>query len=706
MPHHLENKPIYNVLMQPLSVRDCALHSVQFIKDHNCFESMLLFMVSLCNTVVITSVITNYVVVISRRVNSFNMVDEFRFSKDVYQACHSDIEKFKSIVDAVSDEDRSRFGPTTFCPPLSTGLSSPLVTAAYQGKVSILKYLLETYPFTDINAKGHYHRDDSVSGDTMVGTPLTAACHGAYSDSHATTIKYLVSKGADLNQVTEYGQSPVMLLSEKGNLHHTPFLKRMIKLLIENGADVDKIDRYGVTLLSGSFSQLALEAGAYAHNRNAEGLTPLHVAAKYGIGNTVKLLLDSGMPPYFTPAANSTHPNYVPCPPYLAAIFLHRETFMIFLERRDCHPECEANTYILFSIAVCLNFKFRRDQWRGMWNIGLILLQQPNARPVYPPLQPEYGYQAEIKTPQELDAVWGTDEFMKKGLLIQCALILERCLGPNDDVYAKHQLRLGYELIENGYYTEGERLLGLSAKARLNYYDRLNSQSDHYYADIVFNHVLDDMQQYLKATNTLRNKHHIADYPCYVNYGLKSLGYLQSLSARALSTNTIIYTYPIHQTLKLFLRWYLSESKRNLLLSTLKTFVNDYLYFPKGSTILHAATNVLEPNTKNHKEFFEAILEAGGSQVIDIVDSQGQRPLHVIPKSENIAKVLINHGAHADAVNSKGETAFPLGTFGIPSLCCTIANAIVKYSLPYQSTKLPSHIVQFIMLHDCGKVQI
>ena len=64
--------------------------------------------------------------------------------------------------------------------------------------------------------------------------------------------------------------------------------------------------------------------------------------------------------------------------------------------------------------------------------------------------------------------------------------------------------------------------------------------------------------------------------------------------------------------------------------------------------------------------------------------------------------MLMKYGAHIDAVNSKGETAFPRGTFGVPSLYCTVANAIVQYSLPYQSIGLPSHAVQFkfIMLHD------
>ena len=60
---------------------------------------------------------------------------DFRFTRKTYdELCNlcrvRDAYGFKAIVDAVSDEEKSRFGPTTFSPPLPTGLPSPLIAVA------------------------------------------------------------------------------------------------------------------------------------------------------------------------------------------------------------------------------------------------------------------------------------------------------------------------------------------------------------------------------------------------------------------------------------------------------------------------------------------------------------------------------------------------------------------------------------------------
>ena len=103
----------------------------------------------------------------------------FRLPKQVYKSlCEArDLDQFKLIVDAISDEDRNRFGPTTFCPPPSTDLPSPLVTAAVFGQrnegfdmTGVVKYLVEKFPNAiDINANGRvYQLEDAVC------TPLVA----------------------------------------------------------------------------------------------------------------------------------------------------------------------------------------------------------------------------------------------------------------------------------------------------------------------------------------------------------------------------------------------------------------------------------------------------------------------------------------------------------------------------------------------------
>lgn len=173
--------------------------------------------------------------------------------------------------------------------------------------------------------------------------------------------------------------------------------------------------------------------------------------------------------------------------------------------------------------------------------------------------------------------------------------------------------------------------------------------------------------------------------------------------------------------MRLFLLWSTCDSTHSSFSSLLHSFVGSYLYYPNKSTLLHLLlANVLLDShgrasihtyhqqeaslpiqTHHHEEaFVVALLNAGCDKVLNHADKDGQRPLHIIVDRTDIFKVLINHGAHIDAVNVLGKSALPTGTFGVSSLYCTAANAIVMYSLPYQSMELPYHVVQFIMLHD------
>ena len=203
---------------------------------------------------------------------------------------------------------------------------------------------------------------------------------------------------------------------------------------------------------------------------------------------------------------------------------------------------------------------------------------------------------------------------------------------------------------------------------------------------------------------------HVPNFPCYIRYGLQSLECAEQLLVKAAAKN--IDTELKHQRdlmikiLSLFLLWSttISDSNKSLFHSLLESFIDSYLYYSKESTILHEVIFIIQEGysmTEEQKEaFIEAVLEAGCDKAIDEVDAEGLRPLHRASGSN--VKILIKHGAHVDATNSRGEIPLPKGTFGVPSLRCTVANAIVKYSLPYQSIGLPSHVVEFVKLHDPG----
>ena len=303
----------------------------------------------------------------------------------------------------------------------------------------ILEYLLETFPFIDVNTQGLYRQFNTTKTRSVrVATPLIAVCGGKITDRNMhDTIRYLVGKGANVNEEMGTGKTPLLLLASaqaRENVHlHTDIMR----FLIENGADVNKADQYGNTILSGNYPKVALEAGADIHHRNAEGLAPLHVAVKAVKRDMVELLLDSGVPPLFSSAADPAHPDYVPCPLYLAAAYERDLIVDMFVSLKTCPPECVVDAYLLLGVSLYVGlFETHKCQkvtaLLHYWRKALNYAHQNRVKLSNPSPRPEYDYQVEIKTIEELDAVWGTYEFMKKGLLIQCALILERCLGLNN----------------------------------------------------------------------------------------------------------------------------------------------------------------------------------------------------------------------------------------------------------------------------------
>ena len=108
------------------------------------------------------------------------------------------------------------------------------------------------------------------------------------------------------------------------------------------------------------------------------------------------------------------------------------------------------------------------------------------------------------------------------------------------------------------------------------------------------------------------------------------------------------------------------------------------------------------------------MLECGGDRYIDSLDKHGKRPLHVAVQSgkPELVSLLLEFGAHLDAVNRDGSTAAEVvghknsGIQAIFSdflplpLACLASQTIVGAKMPYKTLNLPLHIINYIKLHD------
>lgn len=553
-------------------------------------------------------------------------VTEYRFPKDIYtKLCETtDLSEFKAIVEAVSDEEKSKFGPTTFSPPPSAILLSPLATAAGRGDLPTLEYLFETYPVTDVNALGLYDycRYDNFDNDhttivKIIDSPLTAACRGAVDEDYAKTVEYLVGKGANVNHVTEVGATSLMLLASRRTINnrlHVPGYESMMKFLLDNGANIDRNDQFGNSLLScwqSRYAKFALEQGADVLHRNAEGLTALHMAARYGYKDTVKVLLDSGMSPMFASATNSARPDYIPCPLYIASASERETIVSMFVERDGCPPVCVVDAYLMLDVSIPLNQNDHRKYLVG--NINYI--NDDTISKVYP--SQEGQYEVELNEDQ-MEALWLQAIAMRKGQLLQCALVTERCLGARNLKYADLYMIMGYELIQNKTYEDGERVLEQAMKSRKYHYERLSSHPDFYYGNPIVDQVRKDLKKFLEAIIYSMDNEYIPNFIVYINYGINSLDYARKLSAKAASNKIfaeVNYRDCFLIILRMFVRWSSSNEKMSLCLSNLRSFIDTYLCYPEEATAFCVPMEVKLPgsgatNAQVHS-FLETILEAG-----------------------------------------------------------------------------------------------
>ena len=134
-------------------------------------------------------------------------------------------------------------------------------------------------------------------------TPLIAACES----NNYKIVKYLIEKGADVNQENKDGVTPLMTACFNGNIN-------IVKYLVENGADINKENMYYKIMHSmydickddiyeddiykdDIYKDDIYKDDIYEDDNDIYNLcfiAPLKVACIYGREDIVKYLIDKG----------------------------------------------------------------------------------------------------------------------------------------------------------------------------------------------------------------------------------------------------------------------------------------------------------------------------------------------------------------------------------------------------------------------------
>ena len=127
--------------------------------------------------------------------------------------------------------------------------------------------------------------------------------------------------------------------------------------------------------------------------------------------------------------------------------------------------------------------------------------------------------------------------------------------------------------------------------------------------------------------------------------------------------------------------------------------VNSSLGYPES--LLHIA---LSSDGMLTSPLLQTFLHSGGDKWINTPGENGRRPLHhSIPKDVEV--LLIDYGAHLDAVDADGSTSECCKEYfkcNSRPLSCIVARPIVKAGglTAYEIGILPAHVQAFISLHD------
>lgn len=197
---------------------------------------------------------------------------------------------------------------------------TPLHFAAWRAHMEVCETLLKRPPPFGANVK---------AVTDYGGTALHLVAHGTLASKERLRVcQLLIDKGADVNQGTKDGTTPLYLAALKSNvavfklllvsdanikavsLHGSSVLQaackggdvEIVAELLRRGASVTHKDDFGLTALhtaaranlSAATSKLLLVHGADVDARDDDGATPLYLAASMGHADVVQLLLDRG----------------------------------------------------------------------------------------------------------------------------------------------------------------------------------------------------------------------------------------------------------------------------------------------------------------------------------------------------------------------------------------------------------------------------
>ncbi|XP_013100477.1 protein fem-1 homolog CG6966 isoform X2 [Stomoxys calcitrans] len=631
--------------------------------------------------------------------------------------------------------------------------ATPLVISCRNGHSKIVEYLL-TWCQADVEQVGSV----SFDGEPIEDAPPLWCASAA---GHLGIVKLLVRHGANVNSTTRTNSTPLRAACFDGHFE-------IVKYLIHNGADFEVANRHGHTCLmiacyKGHFkiAKYLLSLKANVNRCSVKGNTALHDCAESGSLEILQLLLKHGA---------TMEVDYYGMTPLLAASVTGHVPIVEHLITLPCVTR-ESRIDALELLGATYVDK-KRDMvsalslWRRAMEERNVVPKIP--KEVHEPIA-AYEYVTEVTTIEDLEElVLDPDEMRMQALVIRQRILgpthpdtsyyirfrgahyadagrFDRCIDLWTYALTMQQKILPplSPMTQSSLLSFAELFSFMMMEAgRLLPRGRVVPSIEACDMLMIFNKAVIEVergqswsmeQQKSSTTTSAAEQHQQEQHQHQHHHHHQQQQQVVSSSSSASSSSSSIHdcnndpnalSRALVSALHIgcLLAWLIDDEsccpkmRRDILVALYKLNRLN-VAVRSGRTALHYAcyregTLVGRyPACQFPSPYLaKALLEVGADP--NATDDLGNTPLHlaalVYPKWPNIAKVLLDNGAHIDARNKAGETFESLikpkkihetvNTLKYTSLACLAAKCIRKHNLSYEGM-VPTTLYSFIDMH-------
>lgn len=322
------------------------------------------------------------------------------------------LRQLKQYLNRRTKEERKRIISTKY-----NGATS-LIMSCRNGHFEVVEFLTES-----CGAALEQSGLVNFEGENIEGAPPLWCASAA---GHLKIVKYLVSKGANVNSTTKSNSTALRAACFDGHIE-------IVRYLVENNADIEIANRHGHTCLMIAcykghlaISKYLISKGADLNRKSVKGNTALHDCAECGSLEIMKLLLNHN--------AKMASDSYNMTPLLAAAVTGHSAIVEYLLTRDECVSIEKIHALELLG-ATFVDKKHDMLSAYGYWKTALerratssiskSIDLNKNSTVEHNPIE-AYEFATEFVTQEELDEIIADPDDMR----MQALLIRERILGP------------------------------------------------------------------------------------------------------------------------------------------------------------------------------------------------------------------------------------------------------------------------------------